>query len=449
MGRFDSCIFIPLMLPWTLLSPRFCFPFSSSSQVSTRGVAYLHNVRSFQRNRILRRRNEWLVRLYASSPTKVDLLNTFLPLAIHRAKRTLITTTTTTTTSTTSNVTNDDVSNASVDDNNNHQNEVRGEVISTVNQLFDQIPTNTELTSSSQQQQQQKQSSQCPEVLSYSENPAISLTALAHSLWSRVITPDLKDDMLVVDATCGNGHDSLALARLLFADQKPCESMSTATTTSTTTTTEESSSDPHPSTCKPRLLCLDIQPQACINTRSKLSQEIDEHTLATRVQILNVSHERLEQVLLSSSSLSMSSSLGLVVYNLGYLPGTWDKTSHVTRLETTLASLTDAIRLLRVGGMMSVMTYSSNPLEQEAVHVLLEAMALLSVRNRCQLLQELFQAPPMSSSSPEYAHMISLVQTALEKVQEYHHDKSCWRVIQHKSMGRPQSPMLVTATRIR
>lgn len=40
-------------------------------------------------------------------------------------------------------------------------------------------------------------------------NGAASHLALAHSIWGQVLRPGA----VVVDATCGNGHDALAIAK--------------------------------------------------------------------------------------------------------------------------------------------------------------------------------------------------------------------------------------------
>ncbi|KAM3567143.1 hypothetical protein VYU27_010706, partial [Nannochloropsis oceanica] len=43
-------------------------------------------------------------------------------------------------------------------------------------------------------------------------NAAASHLALAHSIWGQVLRPG----GIAVDATCGNGHDALAIAKFLF-----------------------------------------------------------------------------------------------------------------------------------------------------------------------------------------------------------------------------------------
>eukprot|EP00984_Skeletonema_dohrnii_P034806 scaffold33700_cov127-Skeletonema_dohrnii-CCMP3373.AAC.1 len=47
----------------------------------------------------------------------------------------------------------------------------------------------------------------------YLGNPSVTPTALAHSLWAKTI---LSHQDTVIDATCGNGKDCLALAKMLF-----------------------------------------------------------------------------------------------------------------------------------------------------------------------------------------------------------------------------------------
>ena len=47
----------------------------------------------------------------------------------------------------------------------------------------------------------------------YLSNPNVTPTALAHSLWRETIIPGVDT---VIDATCGNGKDSVALSEMLF-----------------------------------------------------------------------------------------------------------------------------------------------------------------------------------------------------------------------------------------
>jgi SAM-dependent methyltransferase len=121
----------------------------------------------------------------------------------------------------------------------------------------------------------------------------------------------LRDGSRVVDATCGNGHDTLLLARLAGTDG--------------------------------HVWGFDIQEQAIAETGRRLT----EAGLAGRVTLLHAGHEVLHR--------HVTAPLELVLFNLGYLPG--GDRSVITRPETTLAALEQALLLLAAGGCVLVTIY--------------------------------------------------------------------------------------------
>lgn len=125
----------------------------------------------------------------------------------------------------------------------------------------------------------------------------------AHSLWRQLLRPG----DLAVDATCGNGHDTLLLAELVGPTG--------------------------------RVIAMDIQEEAVTNTRGRL---IDR----TWVTLLHQSHAVFPLE---------AQNARLVVYNLGYLPG-GDK-NLTTEKTTTLESLEQALSLVCPGGALSVTLY--------------------------------------------------------------------------------------------
>jgi ubiquinone/menaquinone biosynthesis C-methylase UbiE len=140
---------------------------------------------------------------------------------------------------------------------------------------------------------------------------------LAHSYWRKIVTPG----SAVIDATCGNGNDTLVLAKLcLTADQGT-------------------------------LFAMDIQPQAIQKTRAALERSLDP-LVFQRIQFLTGCHSHFPSDLRNQS-------ISLIVYNLGYLPGS-DK-SIKTSESTTLVSLKTALRLMKPGGMISVTCYPGHP----------------------------------------------------------------------------------------
>lgn len=118
----------------------------------------------------------------------------------------------------------------------------------------------------------------------------------------------------VVDATCGNGYDTLLLAQLVGPTG--------------------------------RVWAFDVQAKALDATRTLLA----EHNCLAQVQLVATGHERLAEVI--------GEHLRAAVFNLGYLPG-GDK-GVITSCDSTLAGLMQAAKLLAPGGIISVCIYTGH-----------------------------------------------------------------------------------------
>uniref|UniRef100_A0A7S1D9N7 rRNA methylase n=1 Tax=Cyclophora tenuis TaxID=216820 RepID=A0A7S1D9N7_CYCTE len=231
---------------------------------------------------------------------------------------------------------------------------------------------------------------------------------MAHLIWSQVLRGG---EDAAIDATCGNGHDSSFLASLLFRPD-----------------TEKTLSE---------LICIDIQQQACEATRKRLEASLNPNIMRNNVKIVHESHSNLPRP---------SSPVGLVCYNLGYLPKSEDR-STFTQMESTVESIADAALILRVGGMISVMTYpKSNPCEDYAVHGILEGMALLT--SRLMDWEDYVNKLGPDPEGPGFT-VRNCVRKALNRIKDGGADEQTWRVMEHKTMGRPLSPILLTATRVK
>jgi len=114
-----------------------------------------------------------------------------------------------------------------------------------------------------------------------------------------------------VDATCGNGNDTLLLAELVGPDG--------------------------------RVWAFDIQQKALESTARRLAA----NGLSERVTLVPQGHETLAG--------QVDAPLNAVVFNLGYLPG-GDRTI-VTRPTTTLVALEQALGLLAPGGIVALTVY--------------------------------------------------------------------------------------------
>lgn len=136
-----------------------------------------------------------------------------------------------------------------------------------------------------------------------------------------------------VDATCGNGFDSLFLSRILF----PSGTAASARTS--------------------KLYCIDIQPESIHNTTQRLQTELDSKAMAN-VHLSCSSHASLPTELKSDPAVAA------VIYNLGYLPGSKNKTL-VTHSETTLQSLLEATLIVKPGGIITCMAYKHDDGDEE------------------------------------------------------------------------------------
>lgn len=148
-------------------------------------------------------------------------------------------------------------------------------------------------------------------------NPLI----LAHHYWASLLSPH----DTVIDATCGNGHDTLKLAQLVP---------------------------------RGRVIALDIQPEAISHT-----QKLTQHH--PHVHLFQQCHTIFPPLVYENS-------IKLIVYNLGYLPGS-DNKNLTTFTLNTLFSVKNSLALVTPGGALSIMCYPGHPEGEK------EEIALLSL----------------------------------------------------------------------
>ncbi|KAL3938924.1 MAG: hypothetical protein SGBAC_006267 [Bacillariaceae sp.] len=258
----------------------------------------------------------------------------------------------------------------------------------------------------------------------YKRNPAITSTALAHSLWKEILKPNQDS---AIDATCGNGHDTLAMAEILFPHSDNDNDNGGENISSIS-----------------QLLALDIQEQACQSTTKAIQEKFGSNILEhNHIEVRQTSHAPLPR--------PSNKSVGLVVYNLGWLPNFNHNTKNqenkpdkdcITKVESTLLSLTDAALMIRIGGMISVTTYpTTNPEEDLAVRVLLECLALLS--SNVQTWRDFLDndESPGSQLSKETVDMIVV---AMERIASEGESKQTFRVSEHRKLGMVTAPILLT-----
>lgn len=134
--------------------------------------------------------------------------------------------------------------------------------------------------------------------------------ALFHELAARTLSPG----DTAVDATAGNGHDTVCLARAVGPQG--------------------------------RVYAYDVQPEALERTGQRLVQE----GLRDRVVLVPASHEDLT---------AAGPEAALVIFNLGYLPGA--SRTVTTRPAATLRALRAAMRILQPGGLILLTVYPGHP----------------------------------------------------------------------------------------
>jgi hypothetical protein len=134
----------------------------------------------------------------------------------------------------------------------------------------------------------------------------------AHDWVRRVVKPG----DLAVDATAGNGHDTLFLAECVGPEG--------------------------------RVLALDVEPIALEETSCKLRTA----GVANRVTLAQRGHE---QITVMFQELGPAARPRAVMFNLGYRPG--GDCEVLTRSETTIAGLNGALQVILPHGIISVVCY--------------------------------------------------------------------------------------------
>lgn len=139
-----------------------------------------------------------------------------------------------------------------------------------------------------------------------------AIIPFAHNLLERAITTD----DIVIDATCGNGNDTLLLSNLVGDSG--------------------------------HVYAFDIQEQA-IDTTGKLLRENNRNN----VTLIHDSHALIDQYIKPSTSLAAA------VFNLGYLPRS-DKTI-ITKPDSTITAIEKILPLLKKGGILVLVVYAGHP----------------------------------------------------------------------------------------
>jgi len=131
----------------------------------------------------------------------------------------------------------------------------------------------------------------------------------------------IDNDTVAIDMTCGNGFDSLYLAKK-----------------------------------SKKVYCFDIQKEAIENTKKLL----EENTLVDKCQLILDSHSKVDEY--------VKEKVDVVIYNLGFLPHS--NNNITTNYQSTIESLEKVLSLLKVNGIVCISIYwghSAGVIEREKV----------------------------------------------------------------------------------
>lgn len=144
----------------------------------------------------------------------------------------------------------------------------------------------------------------------------LSLTEQAHN----IIKQHLKAGGFAIDATVGNGHDTLFLAKQVDSQGF--------------------------------IFGFDIQKQAIQSAQSRLEKK--GHAV-NNVRLIHASHSLMKTFIPEK----YQGKINTIIFHLGYLPGS-DKTV-ITKTVSTLSALNQSIELLVAGGIITIAAYPGHP----------------------------------------------------------------------------------------
>jgi len=130
----------------------------------------------------------------------------------------------------------------------------------------------------------------------------------------KFISSCIQEGDLAVDATAGNGHDTLFLASLVGDSGK--------------------------------VISFDVQKEALLRTQNLLKRE----NLLHRVELILDTHEHIQDY--------VSYPVAAIMFNLGYLPGSDHRI--ITKPEATVNAIKAGLAVLKPGGIITVVIYTGH-----------------------------------------------------------------------------------------
>ncbi len=148
---------------------------------------------------------------------------------------------------------------------------------------------------------------------------------IAHQYWKNLINAGR-----IIDATAGNGHDSIFLLNLLD---------------------------------RGKLSIFDIQKKALENTKRRIEENLPDKL--DLCDFYHKSHDCLDQ-------LFEPESIDLIVYNLGYLPGA--NKNLTTQTSSTIASIKQALKLIKPTKGISITCYPGHIEGQKELYTIYQLL---------------------------------------------------------------------------
>ena len=155
----------------------------------------------------------------------------------------------------------------------------------------------------------------------------VPVLSFAHQLLRQAVQPG----DVAVDATMGNGHDTVVLAQCVGAGGK--------------------------------VYAFDVQEQALRKTRRRLQAA----GLDDQVELICQGHQHMNE--------HVRQAVSAVIFNLGYLPG--GNKALTTQRDTTLAATTQGLALLRQHGLLLLVIYPGHEpgrMEQEVIECMVSGL---------------------------------------------------------------------------
>lgn len=162
------------------------------------------------------------------------------------------------------------------------------------------------------------------------------------------IRDHVKQGDICIDATAGNGNDTLALCEMVGDTGK--------------------------------VIAFDIQETAIANTKRRL----EEHQVADRVELHLESHTNM-------SNYAEENTVSCIVFNFGYLPG--GDHALATKKESSIEAIQEGLHLLKKGGLMSLCIYSGGDSGFEERDAILEELKKLDGKKYLVIKSEYYNRP--------------------------------------------------------